>query len=224
VHQKPRPSRAWGTRRGNGCVNACGVNEGRAHGTPCRPDPGPDALVEQSDARQAADDSLQWMAMSIHGRAVQRAGQLFREIPPAQGANQNIRDGADPKVLTRKSAAEAAGMSERQRKTACLTLAPCSKVRASRLPGTAPRARPPLYQAPRTGNRGNAPARVVGALVERLRARAGFPRGALTAHLRTTHRNKTAAIYKQPQHTKQGKSLFLAVFLCCGLLRFPVLW
>ena len=42
----------------------------------------------------------------------------LKEIEPAQGANQNIGDGADPKVPTRKDVASKAGMSERQRKTA----------------------------------------------------------------------------------------------------------
>jgi hypothetical protein len=58
------------------------------------------------------------MADRIQTRAIRRAGELLHEIAPANGANQNIGDGADPKVLTRKDAAEAAGLSERQRKTA----------------------------------------------------------------------------------------------------------
>lgn len=45
------------------------------------------------------------------------------QIEPAHGANQNIQDGAVPKV-TRESAAEAAGISEWQRKTALRRLQP----------------------------------------------------------------------------------------------------
>ena len=41
---------------------------------------------------------------------------MLREIEPANGANQNIRAVALPKV-TRESAAEAVGLSEHQRKT-----------------------------------------------------------------------------------------------------------
>ena len=57
------------------------------------------------------------MADRIQARAIQRAGVILKEIEKAQGANQNIRDGAVPKV-TRTSAADDAGLSERQRKTA----------------------------------------------------------------------------------------------------------
>ena len=41
-----------------------------------------------------------------------------KQIEPGHGANQNITAGAGPKVETRKSVGEAAGMSERQVKTA----------------------------------------------------------------------------------------------------------
>jgi hypothetical protein len=41
---------------------------------------------------------------------------LLKEIEKANGANQNIGDGSDPKVLTRKDAAKDAGLSERQAK------------------------------------------------------------------------------------------------------------
>src|SRR5262245_18950015 len=52
-------------------------------------------------------------ASSRMARAIDRCGALLKEIEPKQGANQNIRDGADPKV-TRKQAAKDAGMSEHQ--------------------------------------------------------------------------------------------------------------
>jgi hypothetical protein len=57
------------------------------------------------------------MADRIQARAIRRCGDLLKAIKPARGANQNIQDGAVPKV-TRENAAEDAGLSERQRKTA----------------------------------------------------------------------------------------------------------
>jgi protein gp37 len=71
-----------------------------------------------SYARQIHDDELRLMADRIQARAIYRAGELLKAIPRAHGANQNIRDGAGPNVLTRTQAAEDAGLSERQRKTA----------------------------------------------------------------------------------------------------------
>jgi len=56
--------------------------------------------------------------MRIQARAIDRCGELLHEIEPARGANQNISDGADTKILTRKDAADAAGLSDRQRVTA----------------------------------------------------------------------------------------------------------
>lgn len=76
------------------------------------------AAALASYARQAKDDSLQKMAMRIHGRAVRRAGELLREIEPARGAHWGSkRDGTDPSI-SRTAAAREAGLSERQRKTA----------------------------------------------------------------------------------------------------------
>jgi hypothetical protein len=50
---------------------------------------------------------------------VQRVRELLREIEPAQGgdrkSSKHQRDGADP-LICRKSAAEAAGLSENERK------------------------------------------------------------------------------------------------------------
>ncbi|MEA1053330.1 hypothetical protein U5801_26520 [Lamprobacter modestohalophilus] len=79
------------------------------------------AAALASYARQAKDDSLQKLAMRIHGRAVRRAGELLREIEPARGKQDRnedgtIRSGAVPNGRT--AAADAAGLSERQRKTA----------------------------------------------------------------------------------------------------------
>jgi len=71
-----------------------------------------------SYAKQAQDESLKKMADRIKTRAILRAGELLKQIEPAQGANQNIKDGTDQKVFTRTQAATEAGLSERQRKTA----------------------------------------------------------------------------------------------------------
>ena len=51
-------------------------------------------------------------------RAIRRCGELLKLIEPRQGANQNIHDGTDTKVLTRTEAATQAGLSERQKVTA----------------------------------------------------------------------------------------------------------
>lgn len=58
------------------------------------------------------------MATRIQARAIRRCGELLKEIEKQHGANQNIGDGDGPKVYTRKEAAEDAGLSERQQKTA----------------------------------------------------------------------------------------------------------
>ncbi|MDH6275593.1 hypothetical protein M2311_005693 [Rhizobium leguminosarum] len=76
------------------------------------------AAALASYARQADDKTLENYAMRIRSRAIQRAGELLKEFEPAHGANQNIAATGGPKVVTRKDAAEAAGMSERQAKTA----------------------------------------------------------------------------------------------------------
>ena len=78
-------------------------------------------------AKQANDPELRQMADRIQARAMRRAGELLQEIAPATGAKTDLqpRDGADPK-LTRAQAAEDAGLSERQRKTA---------LRVSKVPG-----------------------------------------------------------------------------------------
>ena len=54
------------------------------------------------------------MADRIQARAIRRCGELLKQIEPKQGANQNIRDGADMKVLTRTQVAQEAGLSERR--------------------------------------------------------------------------------------------------------------
>jgi len=71
-----------------------------------------------SYARQSQDDELRRMCDRIQARAIRRCGELLQEIPRGTGANQGERDGTVPLDPTRKSAADAAGLSERQRKTA----------------------------------------------------------------------------------------------------------
>ena len=58
------------------------------------------------------------MADRIQARAIRRCGELLKQIEPSKGGRPaETRDGADPS-FTRKLAAEQAGLSERQRKTA----------------------------------------------------------------------------------------------------------
>jgi hypothetical protein len=71
-----------------------------------------------SYARQSEDMEMEKTAGRIRARAIRRCGELLKEIEKKQGANQNIKAAAGPKVETRKSTAADAGMSERQAKTA----------------------------------------------------------------------------------------------------------
>jgi hypothetical protein len=66
-----------------------------------------------SYARQAEDGTLLHHAMRIQGRAVRRAGELLKEIEPANGVRTDLG-----RATTRGSAAAEAGMTEHQRKTA----------------------------------------------------------------------------------------------------------
>ena len=68
-----------------------------------------------SYARQSKDDSLRKMAERIQARAIRRAGEILKQIEPATGAHLKS-DGAD--TLSRKQAADDAGLSERQRNNA----------------------------------------------------------------------------------------------------------
>lgn len=70
------------------------------------------AAALASYARQAKDDALVKMSMRIQGRAIRRCGELLKQVD-GRGNNQH-QDGAVPK----HKAASAAGLSERQRKTA----------------------------------------------------------------------------------------------------------
>jgi len=71
-----------------------------------------------SYAKQADDDSLRKMADRIQARAIRRAGELLQQIEPGQGARDGKREDGTVPPLTRTQAADEAGMSERQRKTA----------------------------------------------------------------------------------------------------------
>jgi DNA primase len=71
-----------------------------------------------SYAKQAKDDSLRKDADRIQARAVRRCGELLKQIKPAKNQHdvkQRARAGAGP---SRKRAAQKAGLSERQQKTA----------------------------------------------------------------------------------------------------------
>jgi hypothetical protein len=71
-----------------------------------------------SYAKQAEDEQLLKDCQRIRARAILRCGQLLKEIEVKHGANQNIGGDASPKVLTRKDAAEEAGLSPDQAKDA----------------------------------------------------------------------------------------------------------
>ncbi len=75
------------------------------------------AAAMASYARQAKDDSLRVMAVRIQARAERRCGELLKLIPRADEATRYGQDGAVPPV-TRTQMGAAAGLSERQRKTA----------------------------------------------------------------------------------------------------------
>ena len=75
-------------------------------------------LTQMEVKRQSKDDRLRKMATRIQARAIRRCGELLREIESGQGTRTDkLHDGAVTKS-TRTQAAETAGLSERQRKTA----------------------------------------------------------------------------------------------------------
>ena len=71
------------------------------------------AAALASYARMASDETLWATAQRIHARAIRRCGELLKQQAPANGARTDLGT-----VPTRGSFADAAGMSERQRKTA----------------------------------------------------------------------------------------------------------
>lgn len=79
------------------------------------------AAALASYAKQAGDDQLEKMARRIRARATRRAGEILKQIEPAQGGDRGNqhrqRDGSVP-LPSRRQAAADAGLSERQQKTA----------------------------------------------------------------------------------------------------------
>jgi hypothetical protein len=71
------------------------------------------AAALASYAKQAQDEQLEQMAKRIRARATRRAGELLKQVEPASGARSDLGP-----VPSRGSAAAAAGLSERQAKTA----------------------------------------------------------------------------------------------------------
>ena len=78
------------------------------------------AAALASYAKQSEDEGMFNMATRIRARAVKRCGDLLKEIEVKHGQRSDLehRVAALPMLETRKSAAEEAGMSEWQQKTA----------------------------------------------------------------------------------------------------------
>jgi hypothetical protein len=70
-----------------------------------------------SYAKQSKDETLRKMADRIQARAVRRCGELLKQVEPQQGGDRRSNGGHAP-VESRKSTADAAGLSDHQRKTA----------------------------------------------------------------------------------------------------------
>jgi hypothetical protein len=71
-----------------------------------------------SYARQAQDDTLLKLATRIQARAMQRVGELLKEIKPAQGRRTDLQPHAGANIKSRSEAAREAGLSDRQKNTA----------------------------------------------------------------------------------------------------------
>jgi hypothetical protein len=76
------------------------------------------AAALASYARQAKDDSLRVMAVRIQARAQRRAGELLKQITPGTGGRPSENPGGRPPEFSRTQAAQDAGLSDHQRKTA----------------------------------------------------------------------------------------------------------
>jgi hypothetical protein len=70
-----------------------------------------------SYAKMADDDALRTMADRIQARAVRRMGELLKQFD-GRGGDRSKKNGAVPSAPTQRQAADKAGISERQRKTA----------------------------------------------------------------------------------------------------------
>lgn len=77
------------------------------------------AAAIASYAKQANDETLHRYADRIKARAIRRCGELLKQIPPDKGGRPpaETQEGDLPS-FTRTEAADAAGLSEHQRKTA----------------------------------------------------------------------------------------------------------
>lgn len=78
------------------------------------------AAAMSSYAKQSKDETLHRYADRIKARAITRCGELLKAIQPSKGGDPSLfraQEGALPSV-TREQAAEDAGLSEHQRKTA----------------------------------------------------------------------------------------------------------
>lgn len=76
------------------------------------------AAALASYAKQAKNEQMVKDCLRIQARAIERCGELLKQIEPAKpGPKPELRDGAVPQ-LGREQAARDAGLSERQRKTA----------------------------------------------------------------------------------------------------------
>jgi len=77
------------------------------------------AAALASYAKQAEDDTLYAYARRIQSRAVNRSGELLKQIEAARGGDRRSDQWeGDRPLVTRTQAAAEAGMSEHQRKTA----------------------------------------------------------------------------------------------------------
>jgi len=72
-----------------------------------------------SYARQSQDYEMEKTALRIRARAIRRGGEILKETEKANGLRSDLqpRDADDPRLTTRKAAAEDAGLSVRQAKT-----------------------------------------------------------------------------------------------------------
>jgi hypothetical protein len=71
-----------------------------------------------SYAKQGADKEMENTAMRIRARAIRRCGELLDQIEKKQGGDRRDQRGGKSPLVSRKSAAKAAGMSDDQMKDA----------------------------------------------------------------------------------------------------------
>lgn len=72
------------------------------------------AAALASYAKQANDDEMMKMAVRIRDRAIRRAGELLKQIEPGKGGRPSETSRDAPTSLTRKQAADDAGLSKDQ--------------------------------------------------------------------------------------------------------------